>query len=365
MTSLRPVVPWLALTALLGSGCAGPRLYTVEMDLASRQVLQPTGLGPTDEARDVVRAATTLAFNPPDSCTDVKAAGAGATELASVMRLQCGVLMTELEAAASRAGFSVVSWQTLRRTSEARPIDYARENKVDLLFEVNELSFDVPIQDQYSVTNMRFHQREGQGGQRPLVVSDAMATARRCQEQYFKSARPAQTATLDVKMVSVADGRVRWTYRDTKADADGRSLQVARSWQVLPSRNANPLLPLGAVGLGLGLGFYIAPMLDDTSDPAFKRSFQTAGLVGMAIGAGALIASFFIPPDYAAPDDVLCHGPALEDQIVPQAAAPTAGSSVSFTEQRALTTGDAELRRKQLLNAVIGQFIETVSRMKR
>lgn len=156
-------------------GCAGSKVYMVDMELQGRKLLQTAAGDPAPEARDIVRGSVSLAFNPPDVCTDVKAAGAGAKEVSNVMRLQCGVLMTELEAAATRAGFSVLSWQTLRA---GRAMDYARENKVDILFEVNDLSFDIPVQDLYSVTRSRSRPRRHRCG-RPRARPSASTSSSR------------------------------------------------------------------------------------------------------------------------------------------------------------------------------------------
>ncbi len=352
--------------ALVVTGCAGPKVYMVDMELEGRRVIQAAAAEPAPEARDIVRGATSLAFNPPDVCTDVKAAGAGATEVNNVMRLQCGVLMTELEAAATRAGFSVLSWQTLRA---GRAMDYARENRVDILFEVNDLSFDIPVQDLYSVTNMAFSQRkEAEGSAQPLVVPDPMTTARRCQEQYWKAAQPAQTVTLDVKMVSVADGRVRWTYRDTMSDDLGQRLQVKRSWKAVPSEGANPLFAPSAVLIGAGLALVLIPMLDPPGTPqelATADTLQTIGGITIGVGAAAFIGSFFLPRQYPPADALLCQGPSIEDQVVRPAAATTAGASISFNEHQTLKGAGAEQARRRLLNAVIQKFIAAVSAMKR
>lgn len=67
----------LALAGVAASGCAGPKLYVVNMELESRRVLQTANAEPAPEAREIVKTAASLAFNPPDVCTDVKAAGAG------------------------------------------------------------------------------------------------------------------------------------------------------------------------------------------------------------------------------------------------------------------------------------------------
>lgn len=359
------------VVALLGaiavSGCAGPKLYVVDMELEGRKVLRTGNSEPAPEARDIVKTATSLAFNPPDACSDVKAAGAGATEVNNVMRLQCGVLMTELEAAATRAGFSVLSWQTLRG---GRAIDYAREKNVDILFEVNDLSFDIPVQDLYSVTNMAFTESPAAGGaQRPLVVPDAMGTARRCQEQYWKAATPAQTVTLDVKMVSVNDGRVRWTYRDTMSDDLGQKLQVRRSWMAQPEQGGSGLLTLSAVGVGAGLAFILIPVLDPPSTAKEEATAETLRIIGgvtIGVGVAALITSFVLPKSYPPPDALICQGPSIEDQRQQQPQAMnTSGASISFNEQQTLKGGGSEQARRRLLNAVIEKFIASVQAMKR
>lgn len=329
-------------------------------------MLQTGAAEPAPEAKDIVKQATSLAFNPPDACSDVKAAGAGASEVGNVMRLQCGVLMTELEAAATRAGFSVLSWQTLRG---GRAIDYAREKNVDLLFEVNDLSFDLPVQDLYSVSNVAFFEAKAEGGVRqPLVVPDAMGTARRCQEQYWKAATPAQTVTLDVKLVSVNDGRVRWTYRDTLSDDLGQRLQVERSWLAHPQPGGSGLFSASAVGIGAGLALLLIPVIDppvSDKEVATARTLQTIGGVAVGVGVAALVASFLIPQPYPSPDAVLCQGPALEDQQAGPAAVPTASASVRFDQQQSLRDGGPEQARRRLLNAVIQKFIAQVEAMKR
>ncbi len=358
------------IPALLGviaaSGCAGPKVYVVDMELEGRRVLQTGAAEPAPEARDIVKAAVSLAFNPPDACSDVKAAGAGATEVNNVMRLQCGVLMTELEAAATRAGFSVLSWQTLRG---GRAIDYAREKNVDILFEVNDLSFDIPVQDLYSVTNMAFTERPAAGGaQRPLVVPDTMTTARRCQEQYWKAATPAQTVTLDVKMVSVSDGRVRWTYRDTMSDDLGQRLQVRRSWLAQPEQSGSGLITLSGVAVGAGLGLILIPVLDPPSTAKEEATAETLRLIGgvsIGVGVAALITSFILPKSYPEPDALICQGPAIEEQRQQPQLVNSAGASISFNEQQTLKGAGSEQARRRLLNAVIEKFIASVQAMKR
>ena len=356
----------VALSAL---GCASPKAYVVHLDLEARRMIETARTEPTPDARNVVKAATTIAFNPPDACRDTKAAGPGATEVSNILRLQCGVLMTELEAAASRAGFSVVSWQTLRGGS-GRPIEYARENKVDLLFEVNDLSFDIPVQDLYSFTNVTYQQRKADGGpSSPLVLRDAMGVAKRCQEEFWRKADPALTVTIDVKMVTVADGRVRWTYRNTKAEEGSEKLRVTRTWIADPTDSGASL-----VGAGLGIAiaggvFILVPAISPATTPdtqSVSSTLQKVGGVAIGLGAALALVGILIPKEYPDPDATICSGPALEDAPRnPRGDAPQGGSSVSFSEQRKLRGGEEEIRRKKLLGSVIQTFIDSVAGMRK
>lgn len=361
----RIVLLAVGVVALAALGCAGPRAYVAEMNLEARRIVETANAEPTPEARNVVKAASTIAFNPPDVCRDTKAAGPGATEVSNVLRLQCGVLMTELEGAASRAGFSVVSWQTLRGGT-GRPIEYARENKVDLLFEVNDLSFDIPVQDLYSFTGVTYLQRKAEGGPfSPLVVHDARGVAKRCQEDFWRKAAPPLTVTIDVKMVTVADGRVRWTYRNTKSEERSEKLRVTRTWIVNPTSNVGSSVTGAGLGIALsGLVFVLVPAIspDEPSTRSLRDTLQKVGGVAIGVGAALALVGLLIPMQYPDPDAMICSGPAQEDAArTPAAGAPEGSSSVSFGEQRRLQGGEEELRRKKLLGSVIQTFIESVS----
>src|SRR5215467_13621189 len=78
-----------------------------------------------------------VAFVPPDSCLDMRAADTSTTVEKRVLRMQCGVTMSELEREAARVGFDIVTWQSLK--GGQKPLDQAREQNIDLLFEINEL----------------------------------------------------------------------------------------------------------------------------------------------------------------------------------------------------------------------------------
>jgi hypothetical protein len=362
----RPLVA--AAAALLAAACAGPKFYGVKYALDAKRVFTADMPAPSEGAREVVKKATTIAFFPPDACRDVKAAGAGTEEVSNVLRLSCGVLMSELEAESSRQGFSVVSWQTLRGGT-GRVIDYARENKVDILFEINELSLDIPPQDLYSFSDMTFFQRDPTSPVKtPLVVQDTMATAKRCQDRYWEQAGATLAVTLDVKMVSVEDGRVRWAYRDTVRDKSDEKVELVRTYEVQPGESsaASTFWILGGTGLSIGLTLLLLTVVSSDVD---VQKVTTPAAVVSAGGAGALLLGMILDSttrEYPPPDDVLCQPGwrSLEEQPKVTVKQATAGSSVSFTEARKLAGSDTEARRKQLLKQVIQEFTSAFAAMK-
>lgn len=170
---------------------------------------------PMVEARQLLGGSRSVAFYPPDACLNTQAGEQRAKEL----RASCGVLLSTLERAAERAGYEVMSWQNLR--GDKRPIEYAREAKVDILFEINE--FDIKaISDAEVERALTFFQIKDNVEQ-PLPLSQA--DAEKCRD-YALAKDPPQTAaltgTIDIKTVSVADGRSRWRYRKTLQVSTGR-----------------------------------------------------------------------------------------------------------------------------------------------
>lgn len=371
MNRLVPVVLLLAGLSLLA--CAGPTYYGVQYQLDRKNLVAADQQPPGPDARSVVKNAVTVAFFPPDACRETKSAGAGATELSNALRMRCGVLMAELESEAARAGFQVVSWQTLRGGT-GRPIDYARENKVDLLFEINELSFDIPPQDLFALSNMSFFRkaRSPYDAPQPLTVRDLNATGGRCQQKFYGGLSATAAVALDLKMVSVSDGRMHWVYRAVKAEEPRTQLGLTRTYEVPPSESSNFLvdfgLPIASAGLGfmlIGGIFYLADVEKETL-PMIFIPLGGLALVGGAVmwAGGAVLAGF--NPDYAAPDGVICAPGwiALEEKPMTVAEAPpTAGSSIQFAEQGKVSD-PAEARRRELLKMVIREFMTQLQQLK-
>jgi hypothetical protein len=203
--------------------------------------------------------------------------------------------------------------------------------------------------------------------QRALVVRDTMAVAKRCQDRYWEQAGATLAVTLDVKMVSVEDGRVRWSCRDTKRERGDEKVAGTRTYEVPPGESVigGTVGGIGGSAAGVGLVLYVANTLDRT---------PTAGItelsLGLMVGGVGLAALGLIldnaTREYPPPDDVLCQPGwrAIEDMPKIVQRSPTAGSSVTFTEERKLQGSDMETRRKQLLKNVIRDFTSAVANMK-
>ena len=123
---------------------------------------------PPVEARQLLASARTVAFYPPDTCLN---ATPTESQQDKVLRARCGVLLSKLERDAERAGYEVVSWVNLRGAQ--RPIDYARDAKVDVLFEINELS-PQRIKASESKRKLAFFERGDTGVDSDLDVSTAV-----------------------------------------------------------------------------------------------------------------------------------------------------------------------------------------------
>ncbi len=216
------------------------------------------------EARQLLASARTVAFYPPDYCINI---GADTEQVARyrTLRANCGVLLSSLERAAEKAGYEVVSWQNLRGTQ--RPIDYAREAKVDVLFEINEFDFgaadDAKLPRELAYTKWQTD--------RPYSPFEPSQTIRdRCTTYAaarHKTMTVGKVGTVDIKTVSVVDGRNRWRYRKNLTRARGVTYPRYAFGSHSQINPAGPLLvTLGGIGIAVGSGLALAQELS-TDDP--------------------------------------------------------------------------------------------------
>jgi hypothetical protein len=305
---------------------------------------------PPVEARQLLSTARTIAFFPPDSCINSTSAE---TQQDKVVRARCGVLLSRLERDAERAGYEVVSWVNLR--GNQRPIDYAREAKVDVLFEINELS-PQRIRASESKRKLAFFDRDDSGVDHDLAVSGVVG--RRCYEwaKHSKDEIVGLNSTLDIKTVSVADGRARWHYRRTvSTSADEQSPKVRFVGASQPNKVGQTLLGSGLGLILVGVVFAVvdeavAGMTDPSTGMTNGKSFGDLPYYLIAAGGIAGVAGLGITTltgqSRPAPEDVLClESHSVTDGIVQGAVVPqTEGATAShqmFNETTAASPDEA------------------------
>ena len=319
------------------------------------------------EARQLLANARTVAFYPPDVCINVDTNSIKAQRL----HANCGVLMSSLERAAESAGYEVVSWQNLR--GGKRPIDFAREANVDVLFEVNEFDTGDIYRSQVEQT-LNFFERGENGAESPLNVSTTLAQS--C-AQYSKTNNPmgslGEHGTVDIKTVSVADGRMRWRYR--------KALSVSRAGVEQPElfRGVNPPskveLQLGILGGLALLGGATLITLEKTStdDPLTPQNDSFSAepwstlltVAGVAAIAGAIIYHYEVGAPKPDPTAVLCNS----TLAIAQSPAANQGQPTNYAAQHTFETVETNANAhddegsRQLQATMIAQFVDELKQV--
>lgn len=167
----------------------------------------------------VLMPESTIAFLPPSECRSLGAADSALAEV-SMIRNQCGVIMSELEMKAAASGFKVVSWQTLKPPVTGTSLELARALKIDALVEVDALSLAVVGAERSDELLVEFFGPDANQQMVPLVVSNAREKATSCRDAYAPKSAEQRQATLasasaSVKLVTVNDGAVHWFFRKT------------------------------------------------------------------------------------------------------------------------------------------------------
>ena len=355
-----------AVTVL--AACKPPMVYSYQyrltQDFAADEEPEPASV----EARQLLAGARTVAFFPPDYCLRA-GLEEGAAADQRTMRANCGVLLSSLERAAESVGYQVLSWQNLR--GDKRPIDYAREAQVDVLFEINE--FDLGVLDDSTVRReLTFAQRPRDGAERPLLVPAELAS--RCRG-YAEARDPVQgvavSGTIDIKTVSVVDGRNRWRYRKTMSRSLGREYPKVEFTAPRRSSKGSALLAR-ASGVVLAAGITLIVMErvleDDPSTPDFDEDIDfgpwdiVTTTAGVALLAGAIVLT--ARSSSAPPEQVLCSVDAVSATPATAAATSAAPGPVSashtFEEQKA-TADPLEQERRVIRDAMISDFIDVLS----
>jgi len=302
---------------------------------------------PPEKARTAIAKLRRVAFVPPDSCLDMRAADTSTTVEKRVLRMQCGVTMSELEREAERVGFDIVTWQSLK--GGQKPLDQAREQNIELLFEVNELDV-IEEHTRASSMEFRYFTGDGPGPAEPLDVSEDDNEA--CKAYHAKNAPRISglTSVLDLKMVQVSTGSVLWSYRHVEnARAEDATALVrfpVNATQTYKTRRPWwPWLVVGAGGILVAVG---------------------QPLPGVIIGGLGFAGVLLLPkhteavgePAYEPVSAVLCRRPHVVDKPVADARPAAKKRSASFRSETKIDARDAvEERRRELIKKSVGMFM--------
>jgi hypothetical protein len=339
-----------ALSGLLLASCAKQMNYAFEETLpasafADNEAAEPAGR----EARQLLASARTVAFYPPDYCINIEADKEQVARYRT-LRANCGVLLSSLERAAEKAGYEVVSWQNLR--GNQRPIDYAREAKVDVLFEINEFDFG-PVDDEKIGRELKFTKWETDAVAEAFTPSQTILdrcgpyAAGRHQKQTV-----AKVGTIDIKTVSVVDGRNRWRYRKNLTRSRGTQYPRYAFGSTSQLNPGGPVLAtFGGIGVGTGSVLMIVsnvstddPTTDDDERVRLGNVPLYIILAGAAMLAGGVAITVKTTRSATAEESALCTERA-EPTIQP-------GSSVAVDEE----TENAALR-----SEMIGEFVAVIA----
>ena len=281
-------------------------------------------------------------------------------------------MMSTLERAAQDAGYEVLSWQNLKGSKRA--IEYAREANVDVLFEINDFEHDELLDNQVQHT-FGFFEQNKDGNETPLQV--ATPVAQQCANYAFQADKPApaaRTGSIDIKTVSVVDGRDRWHYRKTEQVAIERERpKVLFTAPNKPNKAAVALWTIGGVAAILGGTFLVVnsltkddPLTPETEGGLFNGGLSTALVVaGVAGIAGGVALQLGVGGSKPEPAQVLCDGnfavPTV--RVAPVADNSTSASYTFSTGTVAPQGSGANL--SEIQRRMLKQFIETIVEAKK
>jgi hypothetical protein len=318
------------------------------------------------EARQLLAAAKTVAFFPPDTC--INADPTQDRKRLQELRASCGVLMSKLERAAQGAGYEVLSWQNLR--GGKRPIDYARESNVDVLFEINEFEPNT-LQNSQIERTLTFFERSSGGSDTPIPVTTDIAQKCRGQEPAaLRNEIVALTGAIDIKTVSVVDGRDRWHYRKTEARSLGKGYQPQFYASQTRPHWSIPILGTTAILAGIaGGGLVIAdafsednpltPMEDGFSSGGWGRNLL---IIGGLAAIGAIVVGVMVPGSKPDPNEILCEPLFYVPPAASAPAAPNYASVHSFQETRIADV--IATRKREIQDDMIKEFVALLKEVK-
>lgn len=397
-----------ALVLAISSGCPLPytapppppqpptRYYSasVEIGQSEHDNDEADEHGPmAPDAAALLRPGIKIAFFPPTSAgaCETTTAEQGVAKEKDLIVMQCGVLMSGLEARAAKAGYQVVSWQALKHPDRP-PLEMARALDVDVLFEINELSVGRRELDRARATNLSFGQQTRVDDRSAVAVPPSVA--QRCRgalEPALAQTGVTLEAVLDAKGVEVRSGRALWYYKRAKPELEQTGDHASTElyypsagridWVPPPRPKPNRMRRVGGYLAGYGaLPIAMGGALVGLGTVKHSGGMRAGGGALLGIGLAAVItgitlfvvgdqrqrrtpqpAIVYPPPKYAPAEAVLCSVPAVTPPWLVTAPAavgtPANASSFSFHDESAGARDAERRRRERLVRAAADEFV--------
>lgn len=259
-----------------------PTHYVASVTLSQTSAPGGTRLvGDPQEARQLLRPGSTLAFVPPAECS------------AAAPPTYCSSLMSALEEAAAEAGYRVVSWRMLDgATTRGR-----RRASPSAVVEIVHYESGAARPLQVRETKIDFYEQRSRDARSPLVLPDVDEVAQRCMttvQEVTGSNVDLPVARLEAKVSSPESGEVLWFYDEqvrlegTEA-ASGLDLYYTARPRRVPDNRARDLEIAGwsTAGVGaltLGIGTYTTVATYETD----------LGLALIGVGATAMVTGLIV-----------------------------------------------------------------------
>ena len=222
---MRALAIALATAAVASTGCS-TRYYLVESHrtLSSTRVDEPevTNTPLFETVRDDIAV---IGLRPPDACAD-QGIGSGTGQgrvRTEVMRTRCGVEMSSLETALTRAGYEVKAWSVLQERKGEPLLTAAAALGVDVVLQVNALE-RIDVHRRGNELWERAYFKSTENGERRESISvsaDLAAELDRVIAGKEDSLEPGVlvAAIIDASAIWVDSGSVMWFYRGRRVDS--------------------------------------------------------------------------------------------------------------------------------------------------
>ena len=223
------VLPCFLITLVSLSASCTKYLIVDSRLVGGTHAAEPAEVTPTPAYSQMLKGLRKVALSAPDSCAEQTAAGASgmASPSGTILQTECGVEMSELERALTKAGYQVASWNAIKNMvshENITPVAASSRLGARVLFQINSLEKSIIRTGQDARWERNFFLSDKLGTRLGgATVDDRIATS------LEELVRPDEanilgekllSATINASAVDVETGQAIWFYQGTKAEEE-------------------------------------------------------------------------------------------------------------------------------------------------